>query len=73
LLWITVVAAFVEKNLDVRHVDQLSQFQTTVKPTDRWKFSFNLANRGVDITIHRIAYELGYKIQVLKYFRDEIR
>lgn len=73
LQWLTAVAAFVKRNLDVQHVDQLNQYQTTVKSTDRWNFSFNLAKRGVDINTHRIAYELGYKLQILRYFRDDIR
>jgi hypothetical protein len=72
LRWLTTVTAFVKNNLDVRHVDQLSQYQMTVESTDRWKLSFNLANRHIDITVHRVAYELAFKLQTLRYFRDEI-
>jgi hypothetical protein len=72
LQWLTSVTEFVKRNLDISHVDKLADYAMTVKPNDRYKMAFNLEKAAIRPNNYPIAYELGYKLQILKYFRDEI-
>ncbi len=73
LRWLAAVGEFVRDNLDVAHVDKLKDYKGTVEAKHRWTFSFNLAKSGLSPQDYPIPFELGYKIQILKYFREEIR
>ena len=71
--WLSNIKKFVERNFDIKHVDKLADYQRTVEPKRRYKIAFNLAQAEVYEQQCPIAYEVGLKLQILKYFRDEIR
>jgi hypothetical protein len=73
LLWLGTITEFVKTNLDVEHVDKLSDYGKTVKNNDRYHITFNLCSAGINPDSHPIPHEMANKLQVLRYFRDEIR
>jgi len=60
--WLRSVTDFVRQYFDIKHIDKLNDYKTTVKAGDRWKFAFALANAGVDPQTKPEAYELGFKV-----------
>ena len=70
--WLSAARDYVREYFDIRHVDQFNQYQNTIKSEDRWKITFNLANSRIDPHARPEAYELGFKIYVLKYFKEEL-
>lgn len=72
LHWLAAVTEFTKRHLDVQHVDKLADYNGTLEAGERWKIAFNLARLEMDPKNHPIPYELGFKIRILKHFRDEI-
>lgn len=71
--WCSKATIFVKRHFDIQHVDEWDDYGKTVTDYDRRKITFNMAKAGKSPSDYPLAFMLANKIQILRYFRPEIR